>query len=216
MRSRPLLFVSLALIACDSKKPVQKSPAETASALVGDDVSPLDVASALPAGVVGEPWDPALCDVVPEGDKTASRSDVRVSGACSFTHHGTALCDGTGDDYTALFQRGIADGSSVNLYVNVEGYSGAATYDKNVQVLVAVRRGDTLYRWSNDQATATLGSGEGGGVSSTPHNVPESQGATPTILRFPPTELLAQPGTPARGTIKVEGTIACVLKKKPK
>lgn len=213
---RPLLLALLAVAACDSKKQAQKSPSEVASALVGDDVSPLDVASATASN--GDAfWDPALCDVLPEKEKAASLSDVRISGACTFTHHGIAVCNANGDDYYATFQRQLADGSTVSFFVNVEFYTGAATYEKKVQILVSVRRGDALYRWSNDEATATLGSGEGGGVSAQNlHNVPEAQGATPTILHFPPTDMTAQPGTGSRGTMKVEGTIACVLKKKPK
>lgn len=212
---RASILAVAAIVACDSKKEREKTPAEVASALVGNDVSPLDVASATPA-MYGEPWDPALCDVVPEKEKSASLSDLTATGACAFVHHGTAVCSGTGDDYYALIQRRLADGSELAFHLNVEAYTGAGTYEKKSQVLVLVRRGQVLYRWSNDEGTATLGFAEGGGVSSTPHHVPDPQGATPTIVHIDPIELRAEPGTPTRGTIKLEGTIACVLKKPPK
>lgn len=216
-RSLVPLIVAAVLVsapACKSKPEPEKTPAQVASALV-DDVSPLDVASAMPAAVAQEPWDPALCDLVPEREKAASFGELDVSGACSFKHQSPAKCNARGDDYYAIIERKLTDGSTVELYLNVEAYTGAGVYEKKGQILVLVRRGQSLYRWSNQESTVTLGFTEGG-VSSEEKNVPKAQGATPTSVQIEPTVLPAEPGTATRGSIALRGTIGCTLKKRPR
>jgi len=211
---RHVLIAGVVVIGgCKSKPEPEKTPAQVASALV-DDVSPLDQASAAPLAGVQEPWDPSTCDVVPERDKGASFSELDLHGACTFKHHGPALCKGRGDDFYALIHRKLSDGSELDLYLNVETYSGAGVYEKKGQLLVTVRRNQSLYRWSNQEATVTLGFQEGG-VSSDDKNVPAAQGATPTMVTIAPVDLPAEPGTSTRGTIALAGNISCIIKKNP-
>lgn len=213
MRAVGGLFVLLALSGCKPRKEPEKTPAEVASSLLGD-VSPLDTASSLPPGVGREPWDPALCDVAPEADKSASFGDLTFTGACPFHHRGPATCRGREDDYYAVIRRKLADGSSVELFLNVEFFTGPGTYEKKAELLVLIRRGQSLYRWSNMQGTATLGYAEGG-VSAQGKHTEQASSPTPTLVTLSPTELAAEPGTPTRGVIGVSGTIGCVLKKTP-
>jgi hypothetical protein len=209
------LYIVFAIVslACKSRPETEKTPAQVASSLV-DDVSPLDTASALPLPAQQEPWDPALCDVAPEPDKGASFSDLTFAGTCPFRHRGPATCRARGDDYYAIIRRKLRDGNEVELYINVEYYTGPGTYEKKAETLVLIRRGQSLYRWSNQQGTLTLGFGEGG-MSAASKRATQAQAGTPTLVDLATTDLAAEPGTPTRGTIVVSGTIGCVLKAPP-
>lgn len=206
----------LALSACNSRRQPEKerSPAEVASSLL-DDVSPLDSASAMPVVGVQDPWDPAYCEVPPEQERTASFSELEVAGTCRFVHHGAATCQARGDDFYAIVRRRLSDGNQLELYINVEFYTGPGTYDKKVEILALIKRGTSLYRWSNNQASVTLGFGQGG-LSTSDKMAEQAQGGTPTTLQLTLTTLTAESGTPTRGALSLNGVIGCSMKRPPR
>ena len=215
---RSLAAAVATALAATSCKPRQEqakpSPAQVASSLI-DDVSPLDSASAVPIRKDQTPWDLDGCRVAPERDRGASFSELTFTGTCAFEHHGPATCHAAGDDYYAVLYRPLEDGNELELYINVEFYTGPGTYDRKVEVLALVRRGTSLYRWSNEQATVTLGYGQGG-LSTSDKSAAQAQGGTPTTVQLAPTVLTAQPGTATRGTLTLTGIIGCQLKKAPR
>jgi hypothetical protein len=187
-----------------------KSSATEAPSLLDDPV-PLGSGAALPALPLQTPWDPALCPPVPEPQAAAAFSDLTFGGTCAFRHEGRGVCRARGDDFYAIVRRKLADGSSAELFVNVEYYSGAGTYEKKVEILFIIQHGQSLYRWSNMQATMTLGM-EGGGLSASDKLAYNAQGPTPLVAILPPTELEAEPGTKTSGKITLSGTIGCAPK----
>jgi hypothetical protein len=206
----------LAFSGCDCRRDAGKGkpPAEIASSLLGD-LSPLDSASATPIVGRQDPWDPAYCEPQPEKERRASFSELAVTGTCNFEYHDAAVCNARGDDFYAVVRRRLADGNELELYINVEYYTGPGTYDRKVEFLALLRRGTSLYRWSNNQATVTLGTGQGG-LSTSDKMAEQAQGGVPTALQLAPTTLNAEPGTPARGAMTLTGSIGCVMKKPPK
>lgn len=195
MMQRIALGLVLALGACKAQAEKKPTPAEVTSSLL-DDVSPLDSASAMPTATGQAAWDPAFCDTAPEKERGASFSELAVTGTCNFQFTGSALCNARGDDYYAILRRKLRDGNELSIYINVEYYTGPGTYDRKVEMLALVRRGQALYRWSNTQATVT---------------VAESAMA----LELTPTILNAEPGTPTTGAITLAGPIGCVMKPLP-
>jgi hypothetical protein len=211
MRVLALFLAVVACASCKSRAEPQPSPAQIASSLLGD-VSPLDSASALPLAPNQVPWQPAFCEVVPEAEKAGSFSDLTASGTCSFRYVGPAECRGKADDYYAIIERRLVGGYKLELYINVEYYTGPGTYDGKVEILALVRRGLSLYRWSIQHATATLGLGEGG-LSTVDKDAKQAQATTPTVVQLPPVELAAEPGTPTSGTITLSGTLGCKMRR---
>jgi hypothetical protein len=216
MRLLRASMVILAFSGCECRRDAtkEKPPSEIASSLLPD-ISPLDSASAMPVVGTQQPWDPAYCEVEPEGERTASFSELAVAGACAFDYHRAAICNAAGDDFYVLLRRRLADGHELELYINVEFYTGPGTYEKKVEIVALLRRGTSLYRWSNNETSVTLGTGLGG-LSTSDKMAEQGQGGTPTTVQLVPTTLAAEPGTPARGEITLRGTIGCVLKKPPR
>jgi hypothetical protein len=224
-----LLALGACVSSCKSRAETERSPAQIASSLLGDhrepvqrdnssrgveDLSPLDSASALPAAPKQVPWQPAFCEVVPEAEQGASFSDLNVDGTCRFHYVARAECRGKADDYYAILERKLSGGYSLEVYINVEFYTGPGTYDRKVEILALVRRGLSLYRWSNQHASATLGFGEGGLSTSDP-DAKQAEASTPTRVELPPIELAAEPGTATSGTITLSGSIGCKHRKRP-
>lgn len=192
------MFVcALALVACKAKS---DKPAPVASSLV-EDLSPVDSASALPAPVKQEPWDPKFCEPAPETE--AANSELTVSGTCAFTQKALATCRARGDDYYSIVRRRLADGHELELYFNVEFYAAPGKYDKKVEVIALLRRGLSLYRWSNMEASVTLA-------------LEGADKETPTLMSFDRMELKPEPGTTTAGTITIEGKVRCVPKPLPR
>ena len=190
--------------------PACKSSATETSPLLGDPV-PLGSGAALPALPLQTPWDPTLCPPVAERQASAAFSDFTFGGTCAFRHEGRAICKARGDDFYAIVRRKLEDGSSAELFINVEYYSGAGTYEKKTEILFIIQHGQSLYRWSNMQATMTLGM-EGGGLSASDKLAYNAQGPTPLVAILPPTELEAEPGTKTSGKITLSGTLGCAPK----
>ena len=195
------LVVSAALLAATACKSSTSDPP------LLDDPIPLG-SGALPALPLQTPWDPALCPPLPEPAAAAAFSDFTFGGTCAFRHEGRAVCKARGDDFYAIVRRKLPDGSSAELFINVEYYIGAGTYEKNTEILFIIQHGQSLYRWSNMHATMTLGM-EGGGLSASDKNAYNAQGPTPLVAILPVTELEAEPGTKTSGKITVGGTIGC-------
>ena len=200
MRKRISIFViGLALVSCKSKSD-KPSPAAVASSLT-EDLSPVDSASAIPVAPKQEPWSPKFCEAAPETE--SGKSDLTVSGTCAFTQHALATCRARGDDYYVIVRRYMADGYELEIYFNIEFYTGPGTYEKKVEVAALMRRGLSLYRWSNMTATATV-------------SLEGDEKQTPTVLKLERTELKPEPGTPTTGTITLDGTIRSLVKPLPK
>jgi hypothetical protein len=213
MKALPRISVvalaAVTVVSCKSRPEPEKTPAQIASSLVPD-VSPLDTASALPLAARQVPWEHGSCNVLPEVDRGASFSHLTFTGECAFEQLGPATCNGHGDDWYAVVQRKLADGNEVELYLNVEYYTGPGVYDRKVELLVLIRRGLSLYRWSNKQASVTLGFAEGG-ISPARKTTEQTGAGTPTVAQLREAVLEAEPGTATRGRIVLGGTIGCVL-----
>lgn len=199
MKAFWFVVLGLALIACKSRSD-KPTPAAVTSSLV-EDISPVDSASALPVAAKQEPWSSAFCEAAPETEK--GNNELNVSGTCAFTQHALATCRVRDDDYYIVVRRATVDGHELELYINVEYYSAPGKYEKKVEIIALLRRGLSLYRWSNMEATATL-SLEGG------------EKVTPNLMTFDRIELKPEPGTSTSGVIALEGKIRCLPKPLPK
>ena len=118
---------------------------------------------------------------------------LRFSGECSFAVAGPALCRPDEDDFYILVKRTLDGGRAFNFYVNVERHHGPGEYGGNAQIHVTVRDGAALYRWSNFTGTITLAGDT-------------KKSGDDTRASFHGVRLDPEPGTPARGTIVVDGT----------
>jgi hypothetical protein len=194
-----ILAIGLAVVSCKSKSD-KPSPAAVTSSLT-EDLSPVDSASAIPLAPKQEPWSPKFCEPAPETE--AGNNDLTVSGTCAFKQHVLASCRARGDDYYSIVRRKMVDGHELEIYLNLEFYTGPGTYEKKVEIIALMRRGLSLYRWSNMSTTATA-------------LLEGDEKETPTVVKLVPTELKPEPGTMTTGTITLEGTIRCVAMPLPR
>ena len=190
MVSRRFMLGALALAACTKDLSSQPIIAPASS-------SAPSTTSAAPAPA-GPPWRTERCR--PEGD--AAAGTLRFSGECNFAQATPALCRREEDDFYILVKRPLAGGPSFNFYVNVERHHGPGEYAGNAQIHVTVRDGAALYRWSNFTGTITLAGDT-------------KKSGDDTRASFHGVRLDPEPGTPARGTIIVDGTIPCVQSSEP-
>jgi len=148
---------------------------------------PLDP-QALPGGSEATPFPSGLCP--PQAEPAgASGSDAELSGACAFHQAGQVYCRAALDDFYVLVRRLLPDGGTLDLYMDVETYAGPRAY-RNVQVLLLVQDGPTLYQWSNFRADGTVTARE-------------------TSFELPSTQLRPETGRAGSGEETVAGTFAC-------
>jgi hypothetical protein len=189
MRGARIALSVVALAACTKDLSSQPIVAQSQSP------SPPPRAAATPPG---PPWRAELCR--PAGDATTGT--LAFSGECSFAVAEPALCRPEEDDFYILVKRTLAGGRAFNFYVNVERHHGPGEYLGHAQIHVTVRDGQALYRWSNFTGSITLA-----GDTATSANETH---ATLRGMRLDP-----EPGTLARGSIIVDGTLACVQSNEP-
>jgi hypothetical protein len=189
MRRVRLAFFVVGLAACTkdlSNQPIVSPSPSTA---------PRATVASAPSG---PPWRAELCR--PAGDTAAGT--LKFTGECTFAVAEPALCRPEEDDFYILVKRTLAGGQSFNFYVNVERHHGPGDYAGHAQLHVTVRDGQALYRWSNFTGSITLG-------GDTATSADETH-ATLRGMRLDP-----EPGTLARGSILVDGTIACIQSNEP-
>jgi hypothetical protein len=143
-------------------------------------------AKASPSAVAaGDP----KCTPLPETASATVQSSLELIGPCHFTDHAAAKCVERPGDYYVYVHHDLADDGEYVLTVNVEGYTAPGDY-KAGQVNVQITRHGQFYYWSTNAAKVTIAGG--------------AKQATVQL-----TDLSAQPGTPAQGTIRVSGNVAC-------
>ena len=100
-------------------------------------------------------WRPSACPPMPEQGK--GPSTLKVTGPCAFEHKGEAECEWTGDDLLATVTRKTKNGAEVMFFVNVERYVGPGKYKAPNDVLVSLKEGSKIYRWSTNEFELTVG-----------------------------------------------------------
>jgi hypothetical protein len=159
-----------------------------------------------PTRDAGPPWVSSFCKPLPEPEVPASFSDLTFSGECPVHVSLPVKCLAQGDDFYVAATRPLEGGRSLELFLNVESFSGAGEYERKVEVRVIVKDKATLYQWVHYQASASLGTSERAGATGSFHT---SKAAPVTFLVLPPVSLYAAPGTPTSGFIELEGTMGC-------
>jgi hypothetical protein len=150
------------------------------------------------SSAAGPAWRGELCRTA--GD--AERGTLRFSGECGFAVAGPALCRPDEDDFYILVKRALDSGRAFNFYVNVERHHGPGEYAGSAQIHVTVRDGAALYRWSNFTGTLTLAGDT-------------KKSGDDTRASFHGVRLDPEPGTLARGSIVVDGSIPCMQSSEP-
>jgi hypothetical protein len=117
-------------------------------------------------------------------------SRFRLSGPCDFTESAPARCVKRTDDYYVYVHQDLPDDGRFILTVNVESYKRPGVFQHGAQIYIEVTRHGTFYYWNVNSVTVTVKPGE-------------------TELVVDKVEVPAQAGTPAHGTITVEGTLRC-------
>jgi hypothetical protein len=129
------------------------------------------------------------CTPLPEPTGPAD-SNLRFDGPCPFTQTQAVLCVNRVDDYYAYVNRDLPQHGQLSALINVEKYKGPGTYTKNSVVFLQVSRAGVLYQWKQEEASLTV-----------------TDNGRRVIVG--PSSLPALAGGPARGEVRVEGTIAC-------
>ena len=181
-------LAALALAACTRGS---DEPTDLGAAPSGTTTAPSGATAA------GPTWRSELCHTAGDAGGT-----LRFSGECSFAVAGPALCRPDEDDFYILVKRTLDGGRAFNFYVNVERHHGPGEYAGNAQIHVTVRDGAALYRWSNFTGTLTLAGDT-------------KKSGDDTRASFHGVRLDPEPGTPARGSIIVDGTIQCMQSSEP-
>ena len=159
------IAVCLAAVACD------EDPARSVKVIARPPAIPPATAPVTAASVTGPPstvvppriadWRLEACPPPPEdmpGD-SGKRAPLVVTGPCAFEHRGAVSCESTGDDFIIAVTRKAARGARLVVYINVETYHGPGSYD-HAQMFLEVEDGTSIYRWSNDNFTITVGPDE--------------------------------------------------------
>ena len=92
----------------------------------------------------------------PPPEDSSGPSTLTVSGPCAFEHKGIANCEWHADDFYLSMTRKAAQGATLTVYINVEGYDGPGQY-KSAQMFIGVQDKTSIYRWSSDAVTITVG-----------------------------------------------------------
>ena len=99
-------------------------------------------------------WRPQGCPPPPEEGQGAS--SLNVSGPCAFKHRGTFSCEAIHDDFYISMTRQAAHGSTLTVFINVEKFKGAGTY-QNAEMFLGVQDKSSIYRWSSQEVQLTVG-----------------------------------------------------------
>ena len=74
----------------------------------------------------------------PPPEDSSGPSTLTVSGPCAFEHKGIANCEWHADDFYLSMTRKAAQGATLTVYINVEGYDGPGQY-KSAQMFIGVQ-----------------------------------------------------------------------------
>jgi len=99
-------------------------------------------------------WRPQGCP--PPSERAGGPGEFKAAGPCAFEHHAVVSCETAPDDFFVTMSRPGARGSLVMAYINVEKYKGPGTYD-GAQMFVGVQDKTSIFRWSSDEVTVTVG-----------------------------------------------------------
>ena len=151
-------------------------------------------------------WYRQFCPLPGEGSSGPSR--FQAGGACGFQQRSAVNCESTPDDFIIGFMKKALHGATLAAYLNVENYHGPGSYD-GVQLFIAVQSGQAIFRWSNDNAHATIAHGEASLTLPPTTLEPEPMLMACTDLIGPRTNYQFQCGT--RGTrIAIQGAAEVV------
>jgi hypothetical protein len=182
--------VAALLAACGDSTPIPRLVIPTRDAAASAP-APTAGASPLPTPPPTHPPVPLQCSPPSPEDANAPRgSALRVSGACAFTQTARVKCTTQPDDFIFSFSRNTPNGPTIYFQMNIEFYKGPGGYAQNVQMLFEIADNGTIYEWDAQSGAVTV---DGGERSGSLHNV----------------SLPADPGSPSRGMITVDGTFAC-------
>jgi hypothetical protein len=122
---------------------------------------------------------------------TAVHSDLHLSGPCAFTEKSVGRCVKRVDDFYVYLAHDLTGEGRFILTVNVENYHGPGEYKSGAEVYLEITRNNQFYYWSVRHTTVTV-------TEQSPPHVDIASASLP-----------AQAGTPARGTQRVSGVVAC-------
>ena len=196
-RGAPLAAVAVALFFAACEKPAPPDLLHLPDGGLSAWASPKDA---------GPPWVRSYCAPLPEPTGTASFSDLTMTGECTMHTSLPVQCLALADDFYFTMVRPLEGGRSIELFVNVESYSGPGEYEHKAEVRILLKDKATLYQWVHYQTSVTLGSAELAGATGT------FKSSAPPPVNFvvlKPTQLYAAPGTPASGFIDLSGTAVC-------
>jgi hypothetical protein len=104
-----------------------------------------------------KPWRPAACP--PVAERGTGPSSIKVTGPCAFEHKGEAECDAEYDDFLVKVFRPAKNSAQMMLLINVERYVGPRTYKGHNDMIVSLKDGSKIYRWSTAEYEVTVGPG---------------------------------------------------------
>jgi hypothetical protein len=155
----------------------------------GSAASPLLVSSANPHTSADPSAPDPKCTPFADSSPAPVQSDLTLTGSCHFTDHTAAKCVVRPGDYYVYIHHDLPDDGQYVLTMNVENYNNAGAY-KNAQVYLQITRHGLFYYWSTSIGAVTIATGA-------------------TSASISSATLAAEPGTPARGSVRVSGDIAC-------
>ena len=128
---------------------------ESVARPAGTAAAPLSGAAA--AAPRAAEWRPNGCP--PPPGSSAGPSSLAVAGPCAFEHRDTASCESLFDDFLVTMTRKGAQGATLMVFINVEGYHGPDSYTA-AQMFVGLQDKTSIYRWSSEDVNITVGEGE--------------------------------------------------------
>jgi hypothetical protein len=144
-------------------EPTELTP-NTEASRPGETVSRAQAASGLAARPTGAglasrtaQWRPVGCP--PPHENSPGPSSLTVSGPCTFEHRAAVSCESMHDDFILTASREAARGATLMVYINVEKYKGPGSYE-NAEMFVGVQDETSIYRWSSDRVSITIGPDE--------------------------------------------------------
>jgi hypothetical protein len=102
------------------------------------------------------PFSSELCNIQPE-TKTG-RSTFAANGPCTFRHTGDVKCREALDDFHTMMLRQGPGEATVAVYLNIEFYKGAGSYDGG-QMFLTVQNKNAYYHWGSDSVHTTVAPG---------------------------------------------------------
>jgi hypothetical protein len=149
----------LVIVACLVAAACEEDPARSVKIAAHPPLTAGAVAG--PPGTTAPPrltdWRPEACPPPPED--SPGPSTLTATGPCVFTHGGAVSCEASVDDFIMAGTRQAARGATLVIFINVEKYAGPGHYD-GAQMFVEVEDKTSIYRWSSDNVSITVGPGE--------------------------------------------------------